>query len=201
MAKLEGVICNQTQYHPFTYNGDPPSPLTQQYKEQKAELIKYMCWGIMYLKKQIPTMENLKKIFNILYNLPFAYEGGTATIIGNICIVGNYTYYVSSEGWSVSNGQTVNRFDYLTNGITLSDRTSDLALIQANFPSLQEACGVVLNVELRNRSAYFESVITDYLTNYFNVTLNLLTTFTSVDAPVYIEYDTGTAGYDFGVYL
>ncbi len=164
----------QSKYHPFTFDGNQPSTLTDAYKDEKVILIKYMSWAVFYLRKQLPTIKNMKWLYNVLFNLPFAYEGGTANISGNTCTIGNFSYYIDSGSWGVSQDEVVKRFQPLINNITIYDRINNLSLINSTFSSLQRSSGIVVDVQTQNRSDYMQTIIDDHDIYYSSKGQNLV---------------------------
>jgi len=173
MADTENLITDQTPYYPFTYDGSDSDTLLL----EKAKLIKYMTWAMFYLRLQKPSITNLKKIYNIIYNLPFAYEDGTASISGTSCTIGNYTYYISGgESWGIGDGASVNRFDPLTSGIELKDRISDPAEIISEFGNLGDAYSFILEVTPLTASVYDTDFISKYEEDFLDAAFNIKTT-------------------------
>jgi len=163
ITNLEVLTIDNKFYHPFTYNGDMPSgTFDLDYKKEKAILLKYMSWGIYYLRTQIPTLKNLRYLYNIMYNLPFSYDSGTVSVSGNSCTIGDYTYYIDSGSWSVSTGDTVEKFQPLVSGVEIKDRINDPGAIASAFNALQAASSIIVNVSLQDRSKYMNSVIDFY---------------------------------------
>ena len=126
---------------------------------------------------QKPTISNLKKIYNVLYNLPFAYEGGTSIISGQECTIGNYTYYLpGSEVWGIGDGAEITRFQPLTSGIQIKDRVSDLLEIKATFSEITDANSFILEVSLSANSDYDSTWISEYEDDFINKAFNIVTT-------------------------
>jgi hypothetical protein len=174
LTNLDVLTIDNNYYHPFTFDGNMPDPLTVDYKTEKAIMLKYMSWGVFYLRKQMPTVKNLIYLYNILYNLPFNYEAGVAEISGNTCKIGEFTYYIDSgESWSISDGDSVEIFQPLTGGVVIKDRINDESYIKSHFGDLQIASGVVVNIELLSRSAYMQTVIDNYQTFHKPKNLNI----------------------------
>ena len=148
------------------------------YLIEKARLVKYMTWAMFYLRLQKPTITNLKKTYNILYNLPFAYEGGIASISNQSCTIGDYTYYLSSGGetWGIENGTTVSRFDPLVSGVEIKDRISNPAEIISEFGSLQDAYSFILEVSPVSNSIYDTDFINTYEEDFMDAAFNIKTT-------------------------
>ena len=157
----------------FTLTTSISSP---DYLLEQAKMIKYMTWAMFYYRIQKPTIGNLEKLYNILYNLPFAYEGGAASISGQGCTIGNYTYYLPvGESWSVSNGQEIERFQPLTSGIQIKDRVSHPTEIEAEFGTLKDANSFILEVTPSDRSSYSNVLISGYEEDFINKAFNKTT--------------------------
>ena len=176
------IVTDSIVHWPFTYDGEPAIPNIEDelsFRLEKAKLINYISWGLYYLKQQRPSIQNLKRIYNILYNLPFSYQAGTVSINGDNCTVGDYTYYLpGGESWSVVSGQELQRFELLTSGIEIKDRITDSALIGTTFKELENTYSFILNVNLSNRSSINTTMLNNFNEKYvdkiWNYVVNLI---------------------------
>jgi hypothetical protein len=179
MADTELLVPGQEIYFPFTYDGAFTSGLETDhtYLIEQAKLIKYMTWAMFYYRIQKPSIANLEKLYNVLYNLPFAYEGGTADITGQECTIGDYTYYLpGSESWSISNGQAITRFQPLVSGVEIKDRVSHPSEIESEFGTLKDANSFILEVDVSSNSNYDNDFISKYEEDFINKAFNKTTT-------------------------
>jgi hypothetical protein len=136
-----------------------------------------MTWAMFYYRIQKPSIANLEKLYNVLYNLPFAYEGGTADITGQECTIGDYTYYLpGSESWSISNGQAITRFQPLVSGVEIKDRVSHPSEIESEFGTLKDANSFILEVDVSSNSNYDNDFISKYEEDFINKAFNKTTT-------------------------
>ncbi|MEE9440042.1 MAG: hypothetical protein V3V14_13635, partial [Saprospiraceae bacterium] len=150
---------------------------THDYLMEKAKLIKYMTWGLFYYRHQNLAIGNLEKIYNILYNQPFAYEGGEAVVSGLECTVGDYTYYLpGGETWVINDGDTVSRFEPLTSAIEIKDRVSHSSEIEAEFGTMGNANSFILSVSSSARSNYDNDSIDKYEEDFIDKAFNKTTT-------------------------
>lgn len=149
---------------------------THDYMVEKARLIKYMTWAIFYYRIQMPSIANLEYLYNILYNLPFAYESGEASISGLECTIGDYTYYLpSGENWGIDDGIEVDRFQPLTSGIEIKDRISHPSEIESEFGTLKDANAFILGVTASVRSNYDTKFVDQYEEDFINKAFNKVT--------------------------
>jgi hypothetical protein len=179
MADTDILVPGQEIYFPFTYDGVFASGLETDhtYLVEQAKLLKYTTWGVFYYRIQMPTINNLEYLYNILYNLPFAYEAGTSSISGQTCTIGDYTYYLpGGESWGIGNGVEVNRFQPLTSGIEIKDRVIDPADIESEFGTLKDANAFILEVTASDRSNYDTDFIDKYEDDFINKAFNKTTT-------------------------
>ena len=107
---------------------------------QKADHLLFLMQGIFNALISGPTMGNLRKALNFFYNVPFAYEAGTAAITSdsnfNYITIGDYTYTIPiTLTLSITNGQAVNKFQFLTNGVVIDDYISNSGLLLGLIPS------------------------------------------------------------------
>ncbi len=150
---------------------------THDYMMEKAKLIKYMTWGLFYYKHQNLGIENLEKTYNMLYNQPFAYEGGEAAVSGLECVIGEYTYYLpGGETWVINDGDTVSRFEPLTSAIEIKDRVTGPADIESGFGTLKDANAFILEVTASARSNYDTDFIDKYEEDFIDKAFNKTTT-------------------------
>ncbi len=179
MADTDILVPGQEIYFPFTYDGAFTSGLetNHAYLVEQAALIKYMTWGVFYYRIQMPSIDNLEYLYNILYNLPFAYEAGTSSISGQECTIGDYTYYLpGSESWVIGDGVEVSRFQPLTDGIEIKDRVTDPADIESGFGTLKDANAFILEVTASARSNYDNDFINNYEEDFIDKAFNKITT-------------------------
>lgn len=179
MAGTDILVPGQEIYHPFSYDGAFTSGLETDhaYLVEQATLIKFATWAVFYFRIQKPTIGNLENLYNVLYNLPFAYESGIASISGQECTIGDYTYFLpGGENWGVGNGVEINRFQPLTSGIEIKDRVSHPAEIASEFGMLRDANAFILEITSSARSNYNADFINDYEENFINKAYNKVTT-------------------------
>jgi hypothetical protein len=179
MADTDILVPGQEIYFPFTYDGVFSSGLETDhaYLTEQAKLIKYMTWGVFYYRLQMPSIQNLVYLYNILYNLPFAYEPGIVSISGLEATIGDYTYYLpSGESWGMGNGETVTRFQPLVSGIEIKDRVSNPAEIIAEFGEIKDANSFILEVSPLANSYYDSDFISRYEENFLDAAFNIKTT-------------------------
>lgn len=179
MADTDILVPGQEIYFPFTYDGAFTSGLetNHAYLVEQAILTKYMTWAVFYYRIQMPVIRNLEKLYNILYNLPFAYEAGTSSISGQTCTIGDYTYYLpGGESWGIGNGEEISRFQPLTSGIEIQDRVSNPSEIEAEFGTLKDANSFILEVTASARSNYDNDFINDYEDKFIDKAFNASTT-------------------------
>jgi hypothetical protein len=134
------------------------------YRIEKIKLIKYMGWALFYLKKSKPSVKTYKWIYNILYNEPFAYEGGIASVNGNECTIGSYTYYLDPDSgftWDID-GETIERFQPLLGNVEIHDMVSNEALLESTFGPIEKYKSFILNVTSSENSSYLQQVIDDF---------------------------------------
>lgn len=179
MADTDILVPGQEIYFPYTYDGAFTSGLETDhvYLVEQATLIKYMTWAVFYFRIQKPTIDNLEKLYNVLYNLPFAYEAGTSSISGQECTIGNYTYYLpGGESWGVGDDIEVDRFQPLTSGIEIKDRISHPSEIESEFGTLKDANAFILEVTASARSNYDTNFVNKYEEDFINTAFNKITT-------------------------
>ena len=115
-------------------------------------------------------------MYNILYNQPFAYEGGTANVSGLECTIGNYTYYLpSGETWAITDEDEISRFQPLTSGIEIKDRISHPSDIESEFGTMGDANSFILSVTSSSRSNYDSDFIDDYEEKFIDKAYNKTT--------------------------
>ena len=179
MADTDILVPGQEIYFPYTYDGAFTSGLETDhaYLVEQAISIKYITWAIFYYRIQMPSIANLEYLYNILYNLPFAYEAGTSSISGQECTIGDYTYYLpGGENWGIGDGAEVGRFQPLTSGIEIKDRVTDPADIESEFGTLKDANAFILEVTASARSNYDNDFINKYEDDFINKAFNKTTT-------------------------
>jgi hypothetical protein len=153
-----------------------PVDLQDSYKfrREKALLLKYMSWALIYLKTKKPSVQTYKWLYNLLYNLPFAYEAGTAFVSGQACTVGNYTYYLpEGESWTID-GQYIQKFQPLTENVVIHDVVNNEALINSTFAELKRNCSFIVDVTLSSRSSYQQEILNNFNKKRLDKTFNVL---------------------------
>ena len=136
-----------------------------------------MTWAVFYYRIQMPVIRNLEKLYNVLYNLPFAYEAGTSSISGQVCTIGDYTYYLpGGESWGIGNGEEISKFQPLVSGIEIQDRTSHSLEIEAEFGTMGDANSFILEVDASARSNYDSDFIDEYEEKFIDKAFNVSTT-------------------------
>jgi hypothetical protein len=81
-----------------------------------------------------PTIGNLRKTLNYLYNIPFAYEDGVVIVSSDssykYITLNDITYRLPLNCvLTVNNGDTVHKFDILIEGVKIDDYISNMSLI------------------------------------------------------------------------
>jgi hypothetical protein len=191
MTGIESVHIQQTYYWPFTYSGvnDPGYEQIKSYRDEKAVLLKYMSWALLYLKKKMPTLDTIQWIYNILFNMPFAYEEGNITITDNVATLGSHTYYKhDNDVWAFSTGQTVEKFEPLCSGITVDDWITDPTLISNTFESGQEKSGMVITVSSCEYSSRIDDLINDFNDNFLGKNFNYAFSGVTLTDPGTVDY-------------
>lgn len=149
------------------------------YRVEKTKLLKYMSWGVANLKSKSPTITNMKNIYGMLYNLPFAYESGTAVISGQEMTVGSFNYWLpAGESWPAGlDGASIEKFDPLTSGIEMQDRVTNPTEVLAEFGIYKQNSAFILNVELSSKSDYIDTFLdvfnTTHLGKGYNYKVNI----------------------------
>jgi hypothetical protein len=88
--------------------------------------LKFMIWALHYLKRQMPTITNLRRLYGIARGVPFAYVSGLVDSITvgaqQVVAIGAYNYYIPSGlALLVSEGDSVEQFELLVSGIDVYD--------------------------------------------------------------------------------
>ena len=112
-------------------------------------------------------------MYNILYNLPFSYEAGTASISSGVLTIGNYSYYNSAGSWDISDGDHVEQFQPLTDNVIIYDRYNNETLINNTFNVLQRASSFIVDVTTLSRTDYIQSIIDLHKENYSLKNMNV----------------------------
>jgi hypothetical protein len=191
MAGIDSVHVQQTYYWPFTYSGanDPDYEKVKEYRDQKAVLLKYMSWALLYLKKKMPTLETIRWVYNILFNMPFAYEEGYVTITDNVATLGNHTYYKQdSDVWAFSTGQWVEKFEPLCSGISVDDWVTNPSALSSFFESGQEKSGILITVSSCEYSSRIDNLINDFNTNFLGKNFNYKFSGVTLTDPGTVDY-------------
>ena len=98
-------------------------------KERDSEEYLYKIQALWTIMKTGSTPANIRKATYVFFGLPFAYEDGTVKEINGseLVIEGNNTYTYNSLGlsWEVEAGDTVEKYQPLSEGVEVFDHLSD----------------------------------------------------------------------------
>jgi len=185
LAGLELLKIRERDYWPYTYSGADVVGVEdlKAFWDEKSKMLKYMSWGVFYLKLKQPTIKNLEWILNILYNRPFVYKPGTvSSIAGNIVVIDNDddttdTYYLDG-GYTVAVAvsEVVSAFQPLASGIEILDNINDTATIEANFDEGEREYGIIVTDTTSDYSQnqYKTTVVTNFLENFLGKQYNYI---------------------------
>ena len=133
-------LLRENQYLPYLSNWGSLS-----YNDKNIAWVKHlMKWtNAVYLRMSAgPTMLNLKETLDLLFNVPFNYEGGVITTITNsggyyYITIGDYEYKIpDSLTIKKAVGDYVNALELLTEGVTLVDyKTNEVYM--TTLPNLE----------------------------------------------------------------
>lgn len=118
-------VTSGTYYIPYA-----SSYVTASYTEQRIMLAKHLSRlanALFVRMAKGPTMKNIKESFDLLLNIPFAYNSGT---IENITTGGGFTTFnIGTDEYSIpssftllkNNGESVSKLEILCSGVTVHD--------------------------------------------------------------------------------
>ncbi|HNW88101.1 MAG TPA: hypothetical protein PKN48_00430 [Bacteroidales bacterium] len=133
-------IVNYNLYYPLLSGLDSETYFNQ--RQAYTKHLVFWTYGLVNVLREPPTMSNIKKALAFLMGLAFSYITGTVIAIDNdteykyITISGTdgqYTYKVSTLlNLQFEQGDSVTKFDILTDGTYATDYIEDLALVSGN---------------------------------------------------------------------
>jgi hypothetical protein len=133
-------IVNYSLYYPLLSGLEEENYFDQ--RQAYAKHLVYWTYGLVNVLREPPTMSNIKKALAYLMGIAFSYITGTVIAIDTdenykyITISGTdgqYTYKVSALlNLQFEQGDSVTKFDILTDGTYVTDYIEDFALISGN---------------------------------------------------------------------